>query len=210
MLFGNNAMTAGLSSRVGSARTVVAFPGVGGRIDGAVVTYTMIAQQPTVVGALRGGPSDRALALAGDLRDAGFPTRAERDVEGWLASHGALVVPAAAATAAAGGSADALAGRRDLSRLAVRATRAVYRAQRRQGRLVVNRNLRLLYPVMPESFAVRYWSRALPGEFGELAFAAHTRHAWDEMAALGAWLRTTVDADREAAGALGVLGAVEP
>lgn len=176
-----------------------------------MVTYLLISQQPTVVGALGGSPSNRALALAGVLRDAGFPTRAERDVERWLASHAALVVPLAAAIAAAGGSADALAGRQDLLRLAIRATRAVYRAQRRQGRLVVNRNLRLLYLVMPESFAVRYWSRALRGEFGELAFAAHTRHAWGEMAALGAWLRSTVDADGEAADALGrVLGAVRP
>lgn len=71
-------------------------------------------------------------------------------------------------------------------------------------------NLRLLYVGMPQWFASLYWSRALRGDFGELAFAAHTRHAWSEMALLGEWLRTTVAADRDAARALDdLLGAVD-
>jgi hypothetical protein len=55
---------------------------------------------------------------------------------------------------------------------------------------------------MPDWFAVRYWSRALRQEFGELAFAAHTRHARGEMAMLGSWLRSTVATDPTAATAL--------
>ncbi len=201
MLFGNYAgMVGALSAAAGRGRAVVAgFPGVGGRIDGGAVTYSLIAQQPTTVGAADGGLVEGPRSIARMLREAGFPTHVERDMEGWLASHAALVVPMAAAVTAAGGHADTLAGRPDLLRAAVRATRASYRAQRRRGRLVIGSSLRLLYLVMPEWFAVRYWSRALRGEFGELAFAAHTRHAWAEMAALGAWLRSTLDSDTAAA-----------
>jgi hypothetical protein len=112
------------------------------------------------------------------------------------------VVPLAGAIVAAAGSAAALSERKDLLRVAVRATRRIYRAQRRASRLVVNSNLRLLYLVMPEWFAVLYWSRALRGEFGELVFAAHSRHAWNEMAMLGAWLQTTLSGDPDAAQAL--------
>jgi 2-dehydropantoate 2-reductase len=202
MLFGNYAgMIADLAVAVGHERAVAGFPGVGGRVDRDCVTYTLIEQQPTVVGTI-GAPAESVRTIASSLREAGFRTTVERDMDGWLGSHAALVVPMAAAIRTAGGRADALAARRDLLRLAVRATRSTYRAQRRHGRLVTNRSLRLLYLLMPEWFAVRYWSRALPGDFGELAFAAHTRHAWNEMAMLGAWLRSTVGADEAAGSAL--------
>jgi 2-dehydropantoate 2-reductase len=205
MLFGNYAgMVAALAAAAGPGRAiVVGFPGVGGKIDGDTITYSLIRQQPTVVGALPGGPARGPQTIAGVLRGAGFPTHVESDMDCWLASHAALVVPMAAAIRAAGGRAEALARRRDLLRDAVHATRTSYRAQGRRDRLVIGASLRLLYLVMPEWFAVRYWSRALDGEFGELAFAAHTRHAWDEMAALGSWLRATVASDNpEAAAAL--------
>ena len=108
----------------------------------------------------------------------------------------------AAAVKAAGGRADVLADRQDLLRMAAQATKAIYRRQRVRGELVASANLRLLYLVMPEWFAVRYWSRALRGDFGELAFAAHTRHAWGEMAALSEWLRSTLTDDPAALAAL--------
>jgi 2-dehydropantoate 2-reductase len=204
LLFGNYAgLTASLADAAGPGQAVLAgFPGAGGRIDGDTVTYSLIAQQPTVVGATGGGPLEGPRVIAGVLYGAGFRTRVQADVEGWLGSHAALVVPMAAAIRAAGGRAEALGRRRDLLRSAIRATRASYRAQRRLGRLVIPSNLRVLYLAMPEWFAVRYWSAVLRGELGELAFAAHTRHAWPEMAVLGAWLRGTVAGDADAAAAL--------
>jgi 2-dehydropantoate 2-reductase len=203
MLFGNFAgMTDELGAALGSDRVVAGFPGVGGRIEGdGSITYLLIKQQPTVVGTV-GATDEKAEAVAKGLREAGFPTTTERDIAGWLASHAALVVPMAAAIMAAGGQADALAGRRDLLRLAVQATSATYRAQSKRGRLVIDGSLRLLYLRMPQWFAVRYWSRAMRGDFGELAFAAHTRHAWSEMALLGTWLRSSVDDDEGATAAL--------
>jgi 2-dehydropantoate 2-reductase len=203
MLFGNFAgMTDELGAVLGRDRVIAGFPGVGGRIEAdGVITYILIKQQPTVIGAI-GAPDEQAAAAADSLQKAGFPTARERDMAGWLGSHAALVVPMAAAIKAAGGQADALASRRDLLRLAVHATSATYRAQRRRGRLVIDGSLWLLYLRMPEWFAVRYWSRSIRGEFGELAFAAHTRHAWSEMSLLATWLRATVADDEEATAAL--------
>ena len=211
MLFGNyGGMTAELSATVGADRMIPGFPGAGGRIDGGTVTYALIKAQPTVIGGLPGCDGERAQAVAHALREAGFRTSIESDMDGWLASHAALVVPMAAAIMAAGGSASALAEQKELLGRMTAATRAVYRAQRRGGRLVINRNLWLLYLLMPKWFAARYWAGALRGEFGELAFAAHTRHAWGEMAALGAWLRSTVESDEEAVRALDHVLGVAP
>jgi 2-dehydropantoate 2-reductase len=203
MLFGNFAgMTGDLAATVGPQRTVVGFPGVGGRVDGDLVTYVLIKQQPTVVGGIAGGVGAGVEPIARCLRETGIPVRVEDEMDAWLASHAALVVPIAAAITAAGGSASSLARRKDLLQKAVRATQAIYQAQRRGGVLVVNSNLRLLYLFVPEWFAVRYWSRAMRQEVGELAFAAHTRHARGEMAMLGRWLRSTIAIDPTAAGAL--------
>ncbi len=199
LFFGNFAgMIADLGESIGRDRALAGFPGVGGRIelDGSV-TYVVIGQQPTVVGTI-GGANEAALSTATTLRAAGLPTKLEPDIDRWLGSHAALVAPMAAAVKAAGGQADVLAERRDLLRMAAQATRAIYRHQRGRGELVASANLRLLYLVMPEWFAVRYWSRALRGDFGELAFAAHTRHAWGEMAALSEWLRSTLTDDSAA------------
>jgi 2-dehydropantoate 2-reductase len=199
LLFGNFAGTlTELGAVIGTDRALAGFPGVGGRVEAdGLVTYLQIEQQPTVVGSI-GAAGAKAKAIAVSLRKAGFRTTEERDVGGWLASHAALVVPMAAAIKAAGGRAELLAERKDLLHLAVRATSAIYRAQRHRSQLAINRNLRLLYLRMPQWFAVRYWSRALCGEFGELAFAAHTRHAWDEMALLATWLRSSVSEDGDA------------
>jgi 2-dehydropantoate 2-reductase len=209
LLFGNFAgMLTDLGAVIGTDRALAGFPGVGGKVEAdGLVTYVLIEQQPTVVGSI-GAAGEKAQALAVSLRKAGFRTTNERDVDGWLASHAALVVPMAAAIKAAGGRADVLAERKDLLQLAVHATSAIYREQRNRAQLVINRNLRLLYLGMPKWFAVRYWSRALRGEFGELAFAAHTRHAWDEMALLANWLRSSVSDDEGAVAAIDQLVAL--
>lgn len=94
MLFGNTAgMTARLATLFGAGRVIPGFPGVVGGCEGDAVTYTISKQQPTVMGALSGGPAGPLGAVAEALRSAGFPTDVERDVEGWLASRAALVVP---------------------------------------------------------------------------------------------------------------------
>jgi hypothetical protein len=180
LFFGNFAgMVADLGATIGRDRALAGFPGVGGRIerDGSV-TYVVIGQQPTVVGTI-GGTIEAAQSAATTLVKPGFPTKLEPDINRWLGSHAALVAPMAAAVKSrwracggpgrsSGPPANGDAGDEgDSTGL-----------QRVRGELVASANLRLLYLVMPEWFAVRYWSRALRGDFGELAFAAHTRHAW--------------------------------
>ena len=134
LFFGNFAgMIPELGASIGSYRALAGFPGVGGRMerDGSV-TYVVIGQQPTVVGTI-GGSDKAAQSTATTLLEAGFPTKLEPDINRWLGSHAALVAPMAAAVKAAGGRAEVLADRRDLLRMAGRATRAMYRHERGLG-----------------------------------------------------------------------------
>ncbi len=188
LFFGNVAgMQGELAALAGRERTVFGFPGVGGRLDGSVVRSVQIRQQPTTLGA---PPAQRELLfqVARALRSAGFGVSIVADMAAWLDAHAAFIVPITAAVRTAGDSADALSRDPALLRLMVRATRETYGVLARLGRLTAPLNLRLLYRVMPVWFACRYWRRALQSEFGELAFVAHTRHAWPEFAALAKWV----------------------
>lgn len=191
LFFGNYAgMEAELADLTGRERSIFGFPGVGGTLDGSVVRYVQIGQQPTTLGRCAGVGGQAVLQLAAALRGAGSPVPLVADMGSWLDAHAALVVPIAAAIRGAGGSAAVLSADSRLLRLMVLATREAYGALAAQGRLAAPANLRLLYRMMPAGFAQWYWARTLRGEFGELAFAAHTRHAWPELAALGSGSRS--------------------
>jgi 2-dehydropantoate 2-reductase len=154
LFFGNYAGLEGeLADRVGRERSAFGFPGIGGVLDGSVVRYVQISQQPSTLGRAVGAQDQRVRQLAAVLRAAGFPVSIVRDMPAWLDAHAAFIVPVAAAVRAAGGSADALARNPRLLRLMVLATREAYGALRARGRLAAPANLRLLYRVMPVGFA---------------------------------------------------------
>ena len=94
LLFGNFAgMVPDLGASIGRDRALAGFPGVGGRMepDGSV-TYLVIGQQPTVVGTI-GGSDKAAQSTATTLRETGFPTKVEPDINRWLGSDAALSYP---------------------------------------------------------------------------------------------------------------------
>lgn len=57
-------------------------------------------------------------------------------------------------------------------------------ALRQQGVGGAPRSLALLHRAILRPVAVRYWARAMSSPMGELCFAAHVRHAKEEMVSL--------------------------
>jgi 2-dehydropantoate 2-reductase len=55
---------ASLAEALGRDRILLGFPGAGGTSDGHVVSYAMIAQQPTTLGEIDGGQSPRLRKIA--------------------------------------------------------------------------------------------------------------------------------------------------
>ena len=90
---------------LGQGRVLLGFPGAGGMLDGQVVRYSLISQQPTTLGEVNGRSSERARGLAGALKAAGFRTTISGDMDAWLKAHaffvtavsGAIYRPAATA-----------------------------------------------------------------------------------------------------------------
>jgi hypothetical protein len=72
----------------------------------------------------------------------------------------------------------------------VRATAEGFRNLRGQGISGAPGNLRMLYEVMPQWFAVRYWQRAMRGALGEFGFAAHANASREELIQLARQVRS--------------------
>lgn len=105
-----------LGAAIGPKRVLLGFPADGGIMDGDVVRYvatsllTRMASMP--IGEPNGLITPRLLQIVQTFRSAGIRAKAEPQIDAWLKTHAAFVVPLGQAVHAAGGP-DALAGDTD-------------------------------------------------------------------------------------------------
>jgi 2-dehydropantoate 2-reductase len=183
-MLNNPSGSAQLTNALGGDRVLLGFPGAGGTLEGHVVRYVMIAQQPTTVGEPGGMLTARPRALAEMLRLAGFRTRTDRDMEGWLSTHAFFVTAVSGAIYLAGGDCDRLSRNQPLLELMVRGVREGFNAVRALGRAVHPFPLKVLFTRLPTAVAVHYWRRFFSNQMAEYVFARHARDASVEMQTL--------------------------
>jgi 2-dehydropantoate 2-reductase len=192
VFFGN---TAGHQAELAAAlgeRALFGFPAAGGSREGSVIRYVLIRQQKTMLGEPNGTTSPRLRKWQGLFAGAGLPTDISTNINGWMLSHTAFVVPIGFALYRMGNDAAKLAADSDTVRQMVRATREAFRALRSSGNNEIPANLRILYLLLPTALAIRYWRRVLGGPRGELWFGAHSRAAPEEMRSLAGELLAVV------------------
>jgi ketopantoate reductase len=178
--FGNNPRgRAALPGLPGA--THLGFPGVGGTIKDGVAEYIRIAQQPT---AIEQSPEPRLTELHHALERRGFKVQRVADMSGWLAYHAVFVASIACALYRCQTDPQRLAGDRKELKLMCAAITDGFRALRAQGVRGLPRNLAVLHNGALGPIPVRYWAQTMRSPMGELAFAAHARHAQPEMRAL--------------------------
>ena len=158
------------------------FPGVGGVMADGAAEYVRIRQQPT---AFPKASDPRLAALESALSGRGFAVQRVTDMDGWLAYHAAFVACVAAALYRCGTDPIRLAANRATLTLMCRAITGAFAGLRADGTAGLPRNLAVLHSPALRAVAVRYWARTMRSPMGELAFAAHSRHAEAEMRALG-------------------------
>jgi 2-dehydropantoate 2-reductase len=182
VFFGNN--PAGRAAIPGDVPgdVYLGFPGVGGVMAGGTADYVRIRQQPT---ALPNASDPRLAVLEATLSDRGFGVQRVTDMDGWLAYHAAFVACVAAALYRCGTDPTRLAADRATLTLMCRAITGAFSGLRADGIAGLPRNLGVLHSPALRAVAVRYWARTMRSPMGELAFAAHSRHAEAEMRALG-------------------------
>ena len=181
LFMGNNpAGRPGLPTGSG-ARVALGFPGVGGTISTGVATYYKIAQQPT---AIEASDEPRLEVLADALTAGGLPVQRVVDMDGWLAHHAVLVAAICAALYRCETDPKRLAHDRATLKLMCLAVTQGFQELRAGHVKGCPRNLAVLHNRWLVPVAIQYWARVMRSTMGELAFAAHARHAEPEMRAL--------------------------
>ncbi len=161
---------------VGRNRTFFGFPGVGGyRRDDGAISYIEIPRQPTTLGQ-RGGQEE---VVAEVFKSAGFAVATTADMEGWLKTHGVFIAAMCTSINACGGDAVELAADRERVATMIRAAGEGFRALASQGVAVQPRPLKMIFTMVPQVFAVRYWQGQLRGTVGTVALAPHSRMTQD-------------------------------
>lgn len=163
----------------GRGRTSLGFPGAGGSIEGGIVRYMEIAEQPTVIEAAAGD----VISL---FRQADFRVKAVDDVGSWLRRHAVFVTAACGALYEAQGDTRRLASDRALLRVFVEAVREGWAALDEVRVPPPPIALGVIFRRVPLPLAVRYWAHLFASAKGEYYFGRHARHAPQEMAALAA------------------------
>jgi ketopantoate reductase len=196
LFFGNNPRgRAGLPAGLpGSVH--LGFPGVGGTIKDNVAEYVRITQQPT---AIEESPEPKLNEVQGALEGQGFRVQRVADMSGWLVYHAVFVATIASALYCCQTDPRRLARDTELLKLMCRAITDGFHALRSRGVGGRPRNLAVLHHRALRPLAVRYWARTMRSPMGELAFAAHARHAKPEMRALADDVLTELGQDHQPA-----------
>jgi 2-dehydropantoate 2-reductase len=163
------------------ARVSIGFPGVGGTMVDEEAQYVKISKQPT---ALEETEEPVLGEVSAALRSQGLGVQRVSDMGGWLAFHSVFVSCVAAALYDCGTDPLRLAANRSELKLMCQAITEGFRALESEGLRGLPRNLALLHRRYLTQVAVLYWAHAMRTPMGELAFAAHSRHAESEMRVL--------------------------
>jgi 2-dehydropantoate 2-reductase len=187
----NNAAGPGeLVEALGRERVLIGFPNAAGYFEGHIIHYvTGTESDPAVVllGEVDGNGAarritDRTRQVARILESApGFAAQVHTDMDAWLKTHVALLIPGlASALYAAGTDNHRLARTRDGLVLTVRAIREGFRVLRALGVPITPTKFKLLEWI-PEPLLVVLMQRLVAAEVMQVAVVGHANAARDEM-----------------------------
>ncbi|MEP5763897.1 MAG: 2-dehydropantoate 2-reductase N-terminal domain-containing protein [Halieaceae bacterium] len=185
MFFGNDAAgPAPMISALGSERVLLGFPGAAGIPHDGAIRYIITSrrEQPTTIGELDGGRSERIAAIAELFEGAGFPAEICSNMDAWLKTHVAKILPTVGAFLYAGGKVEQLATHREALRLMVRAMREGFQVLRANGIPITPSNHRVLL-WLPEWLLVFIMKRVFSGETVAIK-VGHAEHEQREFALL--------------------------
>ena len=166
MFFGNNASgPEPMVSALGGERVLLGFPGAAAVPNGETIRYVITSrrEQPTTIGEVSGGRSERIGTIASALEGAGFPTSICSNMDAWLKTHVAKIVPTGGALFYAGSHVEQLAKNDEAVRLMVRAMREGLEVLKANDIPITPSNHRVLQ-WLPESLIVFLMKRMFSSE----------------------------------------------
>lgn len=183
LFMGNNATgPQEMTDALGPERVLLGFPVAGGTIKGHIVYYGADVgriRARAVIGELDGAVTPRVERIAAAFESAGFETTISPNIDAWLKTHAAGILPLAGAYYAAGLDPYRLSRTRDALLLAVRSMREGLTVLRANGiPLLPPRNKIFLW--VPEPLLVALLSRLLRLKLYQYALS-HGASARPEM-----------------------------
>ena len=181
---------------MGRERVLLGFPGAAAIPHDGAIRYVITSrrEQPTTIGEVDGGRSERIAAIARALEGAGFPASICANMDAWLKTHVAKILPTAGALFYAGGHAAQLATNHEALRLMVRAIREGLEVLRANDIPITPSNHRVLQ-WLPESLIVFIMKRMFRGETMSIK-VGHAEHAHRELRLLAQEFRALNAATR--------------
>jgi 2-dehydropantoate 2-reductase len=201
-MLNNPAGTTELTKVLGQRRVMLGFPGAGGARDGEVISYAMIAQQPTMLGEVSGQKTPQLKTILEAFKQSGIKCRTSNDMDAWLKCHAFFVTAICGAIYRAGSNCLQLSNDRANLRLLVNGVWEGFTAVQALGRPVTPFALRALFMWLPSTFAIQYWQRFFATEMADIVFGRHARAASAEMLALANDCRSLLQASEVPAPAL--------
>lgn len=163
----------------------LAFPGVGGTIVDGVIEYIPVDQQPT---ALEATKSPLGKLVESSLTTRGFKVQTIDAMDGWLAHHTVFISCMSTAILKCDGDAAKLGRDHAALKLLCRAISEGFASLKRHNVNGAPKNLGVLHSRILLPIAIWYWGKLLRSPKGELYFAAHARHAPEEVRILADWV----------------------
>lgn len=173
---------------LGKERVLLGFASAAGVREEYVIRHPSIDRGATYVGELDGKETPRLAQIAEVFATTPFPVKVFTDIQAWLKTHVALVIPMALGIYMCAGDNYRLARTRDAQVLVVRAIREGFSALRARGITITPAYLGRIMR-LPEPLLVAFLGRMFNTQFAEVGLAGHANAARDEMGHLagGLW-----------------------
>jgi len=185
VFFGNNPEGHALLPHDLPGTMALAFPGVAGSMKDGIVHYVRIAQQPTTLETTKNA-IEKQFETA--LIKQHFPVYKTNTIDGWLAYHAVFITCISIAILHANADPMQLGNDKKLLSTMCEAIEEGFELLKKTHPKGLPRNLAILHYPLLRLFAVRYWGAIMRSPKGELYFAAHLKHAPDEIRMLKNWV----------------------
>ena len=182
MFIGNNASgPEPMISALGRERVLLGFPGAAAITHDGAIRYVITSrgEQPTTIGEVDGRRTERIEAIASALEGAGFPASICTNMDAWLKTHVAKILPTGGALFYAGGDVEQLATNHEAILLMVRAIREGLKILQANDIPITPSNHRVLQ-WLPEWLIVFIMKRMFSGETMTIKLG-HAKHAHREF-----------------------------
>ena len=176
-------------------RVALGFGGTTGERRGDVIYHYVDEEKGQYgkiwIGELNQMPSDLLFELQDVLEDSGFEVEISTDIDAWLKTHAALVLPIAFGLYLCDGDNFRLAKTRDAILMTLRGVKESLKVLRKLNVTILPKKY-LMFPLLPEPVAVAYLRNFFDSEFARVGLAVHANNARDEMYFLANEFKTLI------------------